>query len=76
MTQEHLQQLKDEVGPERTLLVLCGANAYEDLTVRKFLKQVLSHCEWGHDDYSLQVKNLPHETHELDQQGLFEDTSA
>ena len=29
------------------------------LTVKKIAKQVLSRCEWGHDDYSLQVENLP-----------------
>jgi adenine-specific DNA-methyltransferase len=27
--------------------------------VKKIPKQVLSRCEWGHDDYSLQVENLP-----------------
>ena len=81
LTHEQLQQLNDEVGRDRTLLVLCTAfraraNAYENLTVRKIPKQVLSHCEWGHDDYSLQVENLPQAPHEPDQQGLFEGTSA
>ena len=64
LTHEQLQQLNDEVGPERSLLVLCTAfraraNTYENLTVRKIPKQVLARCEWGHDDYSLQVENLP-----------------
>lgn len=64
LTHEQLQQLNDEVGPQRSLLVLCTAfraraNAYENLTVRKIPRQVLSRCEWGHDDYSLQVENLP-----------------
>jgi len=59
-----LQELSDEVGPERTLLVLCTAfrakrDRYPNLTVRKIPKQVLARCEWGHDDYSLQVENLP-----------------
>jgi len=26
-----------------------------NLTVKKIPKQVLSRCEWGHDDYSLKV---------------------
>ncbi|TAN06586.1 MAG: site-specific DNA-methyltransferase [Rhodanobacteraceae bacterium] len=81
LTHEQLQQLNDEVGPERSLLVLCTAfraraNAYKNLTVRKIPKQVLSHCEWGHDDYSLQVENLPQAPREPDQQGLFEDGGA
>ncbi len=61
---EQLAQLNDEVGPERTLLVLClafrgKAERYDSLTVKKIPKQVLSRCEWGHDDYSLEVENLP-----------------
>jgi adenine-specific DNA-methyltransferase len=64
LTHEQLQQLADEVGPDRSLLVLCTAfrakaDAYSNLTVKKIPKQVLSRCEWGHDDYSLQVENLP-----------------
>ena len=46
-----------------TLLVLCtafrGRGEYPNLTVKKIPKQVLSRCEWGHDDYSLQIENLP-----------------
>ena len=63
LSHEQLQQLADEVGPERSLLVLCpafrGKGDFSNLTVRKIPKQVLSRCEWGHDDYSLQVENLP-----------------
>ena len=63
LTHEQLQQLSDEVGPERTLLVLCtafrGRGEYPNLTVKKIPRQVLSRCEWGHDDYSLRVENLP-----------------
>lgn len=77
LTHEQLQQLNDEVGSVRTLLVLCTAfraraNAYENLTVRKIPKQVLSRCEWGHDDYSLQVENLPQAPREPDQPTLFD----
>jgi len=64
LNHEQLQQLSDEVGPGRTLLVLCTAfrgklDRYPNLTVKKIPRQVLSRCEWGHDDYSLQVENLP-----------------
>jgi adenine-specific DNA-methyltransferase len=77
LTHEQLQQLSDEVGPERTLLVLCTAfrakaDAYPNLTVKKIPRQVLSRCEWGHDDYSLQVENLPKEPPKPGQQGLFD----
>ena len=64
LSHEQLQSLSDEVGPDRTLLVLClafraRADAWPNLTIRKIPKQVLSRCEWGHDDYSLRVENLP-----------------
>ncbi len=76
LTHEQLQQLSDEVGPDRTLLVLCTAfrakaDRYANLTVKKIPKQVLSRCEWGHDDYSLQVENLPKAPPEPGQQKLF-----
>jgi len=67
LSADQLAQLSDEVGPDRTLLVLCAAfrapktgnERFPNLTVKKIPKQVLSRCEWGHDDYSLDVKNLP-----------------
>jgi len=63
LNHEQLQQLSDEVGSERSLLVLCtafrGRGDYPNLTVKKIPKQVLSRCEWGHDDYSLRIENLP-----------------
>jgi adenine-specific DNA-methyltransferase len=56
-----LALLSDEVGPQRSLLVLCSAFsgdalAYPNLTVRKIPKHVLARCEWGRDDYSLNVE--------------------
>jgi adenine-specific DNA-methyltransferase len=64
MTKEMLTKLSDEVGPSRSLLVCCSAfrcnvNQFENLTVKKIPKAVLKKCEWGHDDYSLEIKNLP-----------------
>jgi adenine-specific DNA-methyltransferase len=76
LSHEQLQQLSDEVGPERSLLVLCTAfrakrDAYPNLTIKKIPHQVLSRCEWGHDDYSLRVENLPQAPLEPGQQTLF-----
>jgi adenine-specific DNA-methyltransferase len=75
LSHEQLQQLSDEVGPDRSLLVLCpafrGRGEYPNLTVKKIPKQVLSRCEWGHDDYSLQVENLPKAPPKAGQQPLF-----
>lgn len=64
LSQEQLSQLADEVGQERTLLVLCSAfrgkvDTFPNLTIKKIPQQILSRCEWGHDDYSLKTENLP-----------------
>lgn len=61
---EHLRALSEEVGTERSLLVCCAAfrgqaESFANLTVKKIPKMVLRKCEWGHDDYSLNVANLP-----------------
>ncbi|KAB2928908.1 MAG: site-specific DNA-methyltransferase [Leptonema illini] len=71
-----LQQLSDEVGPDRSLLVLCTAfraktQVYSNLTVKKIPRQVLARCEWGHDDYSLRVENLPQMPERPGQPSLF-----
>lgn len=68
LSAEQLQSLSDDVGPKRTLLVCCGAfrlsaeaiaSRFPNLTVKKIPKMVLQKCEWDHDDYSLNVANLP-----------------
>lgn len=82
---EQLQVLSEEVGEDRTLLVCCSAfrckaDRFQNLTLKKIPKMVLSRCEWGHDDYSLNVENLSmKEELEVDspgiqrQAGLFDD---
>jgi adenine-specific DNA-methyltransferase len=64
LTREQLAAISEEVGDERTLLVCCKAfrtdpDAFPNLTVRKIPQAVLRKCEWGKDDYSLNVANLP-----------------
>ena len=70
---EQLEALSGEVGADphnpRTLLVCCGAyrgvtaaqaaQRWPNLTIKKIPKMVKDRCEWGHDDYSLNVANLP-----------------
>ena len=69
LSSEQLQALSDEVGTDQSLLVCCAAfhgvtaarasERWPNLTLKKIPKMVLSRCEWGHDDYSLNVANLP-----------------
>lgn len=69
LSAEQLQALAEEVGAEQSLLVCCSAfhgvkasqaaERWPNLTLKKIPKMVLARCEWGHDDYSLNVANLP-----------------
>ncbi len=64
LDQPQLAALSEEVGDGRSLLICCAAfrgkaDAHLNLTLRKIPRAVLSKCEWGHDDYSLNVQNLP-----------------
>ncbi len=69
LSADQLQALSDEVGSDRSLLVCCAAfhgvtaakanERWQNLTLKKIPKMVLARCEWGHDDYSLNVANLP-----------------
>jgi len=66
LTRMQLEELSGEVGPKRSLLVCCGAfrgaaDAFRNLTIRKIPHAVLDRCEWGRDDYSLEVARLPAE---------------
>lgn len=82
---EQLAALSEEVGEARSLLILCAAfrgkaELWPNLTVRKIPNHIRSRCEWGHDDYSLNVANLPHaevKASKVDAQpGLFDEGDA
>ena len=64
LTAQMLQKLSDDVGEDCTLLICCGSfdgkkDSYGNLTIKKIPKAILKKCEWSHDDYSLEIKNLP-----------------
>jgi adenine-specific DNA-methyltransferase len=77
LSRQQIEALSEEVGPKRTLLICCSAfrakaTDFSNLTLRKIPMAVLSRCEWGKDDYSLNVASLPKAPeHEED---LFPDT--
>jgi adenine-specific DNA-methyltransferase len=64
LTHEALRLLAEEVGPHRTLMVCAKAfsgnlDSFANLTCRKIPSTILTKCEWGRDDYSLNVAALP-----------------
>ncbi|MBQ3290642.1 MAG: site-specific DNA-methyltransferase [Kiritimatiellae bacterium] len=65
MRKKNLAAISERLGAGCQLLVCCkafdkaAADCFENLSVKKIPDAVLKKCEWGHDDYSLNVQNLP-----------------
>lgn len=60
LTHDALKLLSEAVGPERTLMICARAfagstDSFANLTCRKIPATILTKCEWGRDDYSLNV---------------------
>jgi adenine-specific DNA-methyltransferase len=82
---DELAALSEDVGEGRSLLILCAAfrgnpDNWPNLTVRKIPNHIRTRCEWGHDDYSLNIANLPQAessvSKALPQPGLFDEGDA
>ncbi len=76
LTEDQLLALSEDVGNHRTLLVCCSAfkatpimlsNKLTNLTLKKMPNALLSKCEWGKDDYSLNITNLPLAVQDVEQ---------
>jgi len=71
LTAAALRAISEDVGPKRTLLVCCKAfdakaGSFDNLTCKKIPQAVLANCEWGRDDYSLNIAKLPERGDEPD----------
>ena len=65
MRKKNFAAISERLGAGCQLLICCKAfekasvDSFDNLTVKKIPDAVLKKCEWGHDDYSLNVENLP-----------------
>lgn len=65
LSDQQLHAISAEVGEGRTLLIIASAwrskniDRFTNLTLKKIPNSIIKACEWGHDDYSLNVQNLP-----------------
>jgi len=64
LTHDACKRIADDVGPDRSLLICCKAysanpDAFDNLTLVKIPTAILKKCEWGRDDYSLAIHDLP-----------------
>ena len=65
MTVEGLAAIADQMKEGESLLVCCTAfqkecrNAFANITIKKIPQMLLGRCEFAHDDYSLNIVELP-----------------
>ena len=65
LTVEALDNIKDEMQPGETLLTCCKSfqkeckGKYSGITIKKIPQMLLGRCEFGKEDYSLNIIDLP-----------------
>ncbi len=65
ITLEYLDSIHEEMQPDESLLICCKSfqkaceDRYANITVRKIPNMLLGRCEFGKDDYSLNIASLP-----------------
>jgi adenine-specific DNA-methyltransferase len=67
VTVEALDKIHDEMHPDESLLIACKAfqleceNRHSNISIKKIPGMLLGKCEFGKDDYSLNIVNVPTE---------------
>lgn len=65
VTVKLLDQIQQEMKPEESLLVCCKSfqkaceNKFPNITIKKIPKMLLGRCEFGKNDYSLNIISMP-----------------
>jgi len=65
ITVEYLDGIHEEMAPGESLLLCCKsyqeacADRYPNITAKKIPNMLLGRCEFGRDDYSLNIANMP-----------------
>lgn len=65
LTVEALDSIRDEMQPGETLMICCKSfqkeckGKYGNITIKKIPQMLLGRCEYGKEDYSLNIINLP-----------------
>lgn len=65
ITPTQLDALHDALRPDESLLITCTnfkkecANKYLNISIKKIPQMLMGRCEFGKDDYSLNIVNLP-----------------
>ena len=77
VTAESLDQIHDDMQPGESLLICCKSfqkgckGKFANITIKKIPQMLLGRCEFGRDDYSLNIVNMPiEETHESESDSI------
>jgi adenine-specific DNA-methyltransferase len=76
VTVQMLDRLADELKPDESILACCKSfskaciNRHKNITIKKIPQMLLGRCEFGKDDYSLNIINLPHDNEALKEENL------
>ncbi|MDE3840849.1 site-specific DNA-methyltransferase [Bacillus methanolicus] len=78
VNQQLAADIADQMKEDETLLICCKAfnvnqEDFPNITFKKIPQSVLKKCEFGRDDYSLNVQNLPMMEKEPEQMELFDE---
>lgn len=72
LTVETLESISEDMLPGESLLICCKAfqkeckNKFPNISIKKIPQMLLNRCEFGKDDYSFNIVNLPNEDDEPD----------
>lgn len=76
ITVQQLEAIAEDMQTGESLLVCCKAfqpeckNIYPNITIKKIPQLLLDRCEFGRDDYSLNIVNLPHDENVNDEDDI------
>lgn len=82
LTVEALDSIKDEMQPGETLLICCKSfqkeckGKFGNITIKKIPLMLLGRCEYGKEDYSLNIINMPVEDNNEDVDDSIEEISV
>ena len=78
LTVEALEQLHEQMGEDESLLICCMSfqsecrNRFPNITLKKIPQMLLGHCEFDHNDYSLNIVSFP----EMEEEGEYLEADA
>ena len=81
LTVETLDSIYDDMQEGEKILICCKAfqkeckSKYPNISLKKIPQMLLDRCEFGKDDYSLNIVNMPKDDTELEEEETFDEIS-